>query len=960
LTSYIDAEDVIVDVTHANPCEHTKMLLGTDPSPEDIRKFLCRPTFLANLTWTTAQAAGTLLGFYRIPKDLLDLSSHKVQKLNYNQFFNADVVFRIEVAPIQFQAGRLWLCFEPYRFQRDARSQAGNPQQFTVLSGVEFDPAKPGPLEFRVPFQSIVSSWDMPMAQFGCGEVLLYVLSPLNSASSTNSVTLSVQAWFDNISLRVPTQVGNSGTTPSRAVQSASDGPCNGPSGAPQVFQSAEAKAADKHVFSRTLTRISRVATMLGNFPILSSVALPVASFTSIAARTAAYFGFSKPLDLSAPTKMLQHNRAAWVNADGALPAVKLSTTIDNQIDLTRSYVPNPIDEMDISYIVSNPAMLNSWAWSTTDVVGKLITVIPVHPGVCNKVSTGTYTFGTFAPTPLAYVASMFKYWAGAMKFRIEAVSTPFHAGRLMLAYLPDYDPLTVSTLTINDVGDNYSVLWDITDSTHIEFEVPYIGNTPFLQTILDDQTYSVLTNGETTGVQVRDRIRKVQNGAIIVYVLNQLVSPSTAASTIAVLNWVSGGRDMTFAEPVSGVYRPSLPNAKRVDYVGKWYDGTAMSNSPFPQSPSSDPPLESVQEVDEVDYAQVFQSAPSGLSSQGADMTSTSTAQRAAAHNFIPMHYIDPQDRARLAFGEVVTNLRTLTRRLTPAYVLYPQNVTDAGAWESSAVPPTSLNVLCIDPDYFGTFDGTDDDVIYKRQIAPVRAFNKNWLTELDSTLNYVSGLYSFARGSRVYAIQNNPSNVINATKFTSLLDEGDPTADRGIGTFDVRLSSLNENDSAPRQPYFRPEDALIGYNTASTSSGTLSGTNYTYGFNSALSGNFAVQKSGENGIGLVIQVPPTSNYPFKLVTTTSKTEVEGIKQNAYTAPRSRRFVEIRYRPFSSSLSGGTLTYTPKIWPFPATILEAAADDFTFAGLVPPPLLTKIAKTTIFCDYSSGAKLAL
>lgn len=953
LTTYIDAEDVLVDVTHANIAEHTKMLMGPDNSTEDLRQVMNRPTFMANLTWTTAQPTGTVLASYSIPNDLLAYSAHKLQKLNYNQFMNADVIFRIEAAPIQFQAGRLWLCFEPYRDQRQARAMYGFPPQFTALSGVEYDPAKPAPVEFRVPFQSIVSSWDLPMGQFGCGSILIYILSPLNSAASTNSVTLSIQAWFADVALRVPTQL-SAVTGPTRRK-------LPGPTGEPQHFQSAEANSANRHVFSRSLTRISRVATMLGNFPILSSVAGPVAAFTNIAARTAAFFGFAKPPDLSAPTKVTMFNRAAWANADGALPLVKLATCIDNEIDQSASYMPNPIDEMDISYIVSNPSMLNSWAWSTTDAVGTMITVLPVHPGLSTKISgPGTDTFGTYATTPLGYVASMFKYWAGSMKFRMEAVATSFHAGRLMIAYIPDYDPLTGAALSITDVGDNYSVLWDITDSSHIEFEVPYLGNTPFNQVFLDSQDYATIKNGVGTGLQVRDRVRKIQNGAIVVYVLNQLVAPSAAAASIAVLNWVSGGKDMTFAEPVYGVYRPSINGSVRIDYCNKWYDGTVMSAAPYPVPPTR--ALESVEEeVDEVDSEQVFQSAPTNLTTPGIDPNLTSSSQRQGAANFIPMSYIDPQNRARLAFGEVITNLRVLTRRLSPAYVMYPQGVTSAGTWTSSVVPPTNLNVLCIDPDYFGALDGQDDTVIYNRQIAPARVGNNNWLTELDTPLNYIGALYVFARGSRIYGIQSNPSNIINAVKFTTLADETDPLADKGTGTFEFRLTAMNENDSPPRQPYFRTEDSLVGYNYTNLTHGTTSNSNYIYGLNSVLSGNYAIQKSGEAGCGLVVQVPPTSNYPFKLITCPEASGESGaIIAHKYSAPRSRRFLELRYRPFSSALSGGTGTYTPKIWPMPTTIMEGAGDDFSFGGLVPPPLLTKIAKTTVFCNYADGTKLIL
>lgn len=968
ITTFIDAEDCIMDTTQSTISEHTKSLMGPDSTPEDLKKVLNRPTFLANVNWSTTQTVGTALAAYSVPEFLFAYSAHKLQKAQYNQFLNADVVFRIEAAPIQFQAGRLWICFEPYALQRDARNiyNAGTAvQQFTALRGVEYDPAKPSPVEFRVPFSSMLSSWDMPMGQYGSGSVYLLVLSQLASALSTNNVTLSIQAWFENVSLRVPIQIG---TLTAPALHKSHDiEPMQQLQGPPQVFQSKEADQANKHVFSRALTRISRVATILGNFPVLASVATPVAHFSGAASRVAAYFGFSKPPDMSAPTKIVSHNRAAWPNADGPLPLVKLAHTSDNAVDLTRSYFPNPIDEMDIGYICSNPVALNQWTWTTAGTVGSLVTVIPVHPGVCVKSTPAltTYTYGQFTPTPMAFVASMFKYWAGSLKYRLEAVATPFHAGRLMVVYIPDYDPLNLDQYTITDAGDNYSTVWDITESSHIEFEVPYLGNTPYLYSFLDDQAYTVLKNGETTGLQVRDRVRKVQNGAILVYVLNQLVAPDTASSTIAVINWVAGGQDLTFAEPVFGLYAPGYINATNIDYTNKWYDGTDMTAAPFPVLPTiiEDDDYE-FEDRDEVDLAdsppQQFQSAPTNLSSPGIDQAMTSTGMERSAPNFIPMHYIDPQDRARLAFGEVITNLRPLTRRLTPATGVFPQGITTAGAWGSYATPPTNLNVLVLDPDYFGNFSGVGDQSLFNRPHGPTFPGQFNWLYDMQSVLSYIGCLYAFSRGSRVFAVSTQPSNLINAAKFSTLPDESAPGADTGTGTFEFRLTSLAECDSPPRKPYFRPEDMLVGYNFQNDTAGHLSTTNYTYGFNMGLQNNLVVQKSGEQGCALVVQIPPTSNMPYKLNVSTTSQEADYIKRMDYSAPRSRRFLELRYKPFSSALSGGTATYTPKIWPMPLQILEAGADDFSYGGLVPPPFLTKIARSTMFVNNLDGTKLFL
>lgn len=980
LTQFIDAAPTLQDPTgYETPTDTRRKLLGPDTGLSNLDRTFERPTFLSNINWTSSTTAGTLLSFKDLPSDIFPSSAVKIQKLQYNQFMTADIVVRLQASPVQFQAGRLWVAWDPYRNVRAGRQTVtGRITQLSGLPGISFDPGSPSPVELRIPFGCLISAWDMPVGQFGFGTLMISVLSPLVSASTTNLVTLTLAVWLENVELRVPTQAKLI-QAPTRSLGEFDDGPkyVSKIMPTPEVFkfQSMERKQAQSHYFSSFADKVATAASILGEFPILSSVAKPVAILSRAVAKTAAAFGFSKPPDISNATKFFSHNRANWTNADGPLPLVKLATSVENTTDFTSQPFPAEVDEMDIRYICKNPAVVNSWAWSTTDGIGSLVTVLPIHPGVSNRVlGPGQVTFGTYAPTPMAYVASMFKYWAGTISIKLEAVSTPFHAGRLMLAYVPDYDPF--GDYTIADMGNNYSIVWDITDSSVLSFDVPYMSNQPYLNCMIDDQLSQALLNGETSGVQARNRMRKVMPGVILVFVLNQLVAPSTASSSISILNWYGAGDDITFAQPVSNAYAP-VDYSKRLDYTGKWYDGTDMTAPSFPVNPTrreqvvwteeeqvqdddvySDSSSNGGSDVDEVDNEIFVYQSAMGFSHTGFDHAAGTTSQKTLPKaQFIPPNPIDPHDRARVAMGEAVTNLRVLTRRMTPAYEMYPQNVTATGAW-SGVTPPTNNHVLVLDPDYFGTAEGTGDDCIYKKQIAPTTAGQSNWLTEVGSTLSYISYLYAFARGSRVYGISARPSNIIGGSKFATLGDEIDLQTDKG--TFDMRLSMIQEEDSPPRQPYFRPDEQLLGYNYTNLSYATINSFNFNKGFNNALSGNFAVQKSGESGCAIVAQVPMTTKYPFHVISNISSTEAAYIAANKYNALRSRRFLEIRYRPFSTQFSTTLTTFTPKIWPFPLTIMEAGGDDFSFGGLIAPPLITRIAPIMIVPDYSTGTKITI
>jgi len=952
VTTFIDSEDTVVEQSLVAKMKASCLLGSDDKEAISIANVLARPTFVTNVTWDSTQTAGTLLAVLNLPNDVIGTSLVKTVKVQYNQFLHADVVVRIEASSVQFQAGRLWMAFEPYRAERGARSNTTRLSAMTALPGVEFDPSKPGPVELRVPFQSIVAAWDLPLGQLGFGNVLIAVLSPLNSSSTTNSVTLSVQTWMENACVTVPTQYRYASVAPSKdAVH-----PLQYPYGEPLEFQSSEEGLAQTHRFSSITSKVASVAKFLGRFPLVSAVAAPVASFAEGVTEFLSSFGYSKPADTSCPTKFMQHNRAAWANSSGPLPVVKLTDSIENAVDQRDNYFGNVVDEMDISYIASQMCVANSYAWSTTDAVGKIITVVPVHPGLCQVLENSPADHaGVFQPTMLAFVSSMFKYWSGAIKLKMEAISTPFHAGRLMVVYVPDYDPLTF-TSSINDVGNNYSMVWDITTAGDINFEVPYVSNSPFLNVILDDASFQIVTAGATAGAQPRHRQRKIANGAIVVYVLNQLVAPSNAAPSIAIQTWIGGGEDFTLAEPVFGVYRAESESAIRVDFTGLAYNATALTQPASGQPPARLEASPQDGSYDEVDCKMAFQSDMRGFIDRGPDTRAGSITQMATAQQFIPMKRVDRVALSKLSQGEIITNLRTLTRRMMPSYSMYPHDVTIAGAWDNTVIPPNSNHVLTFDPDYYGSHTGNGLDSIIHSHIAPTSIGNKPWLFEHETALTYISRIYAFVRGSRRYGISASPSNVINGARFNSLNDEIYNAGERG--TWQFSLSPVDMEDSVPFQPFFRPDSGPLGINYDSNTDSTFPINNY--GFNTELIGTHTAIKSGESGCALTVEVPHTGRYPIKLVSTSNAPFLSFMSTIKNNAPRSRRCLELRYRPFSTSRTEETANYVPFVWPFPMHIFEAAGDDHSFGGLTTPPIITKTGYTMVSSSTADGSLIGL
>ena len=252
-----------------------------------------------------------------------------------------------------------------------------------------------------------------------------------------------MQAWFENLTFGVPTSDplllgGPPALNMIRAYK--------------QSFKEKD-QAQNRHVVSDTLDTVSDIAGVMGRFPSIAAIAQPVSWATSIAARAARMFGFSKPSVSNAPTRVEIFPQSTAHFMDGSSDAVLLTATSNYEI------AQGPVfgtehDEMDISYICSRMPLIGAYGWDVSHAVGQPIAFFPVTPGLCAPLAGGqNVTSGMYSPTPMAFVTSMFKYWAGALKFRLEAVSTQFHAGRLLVAYVPDFDPF--ATFNITECGNN-------------------------------------------------------------------------------------------------------------------------------------------------------------------------------------------------------------------------------------------------------------------------------------------------------------------------------------------------------------------------------------------------------------------------------------------------------------------------------------------------------------------------
>lgn len=947
ITSFIDSvetqQETLTLPTHQ---PDTQKLAQDDTLDMSIAAVMARPIFVSNIDWTASSNVGDVLLTLDLPSSLMSLSTIKKEKMDRFQFMSFDIVLRLIGSPMQFQAGRLWFCFEYGGTARGARACGNLPICFTALKGIEYDPGYPAPVELRIPYYCPVSQWDT-IGQYGLGYAKLIVLAPLNTASTTASLGLSVQGWFENPVMGVPTQRTMATTAFARI---ADENAANDIKPLTVAFAQSNAEkdqAAHSYKVSDTLDTVGDISDMMGHFPLISSITTPVSWMSRAAASAARAFGFAKPSNQTVTQRVESFLAPTATHMDGASSAFPLVAS--SNFDVPQgAYYGTDQDEMDINFICSKTVNIGRYIWSSEETVGGVTAVLPVHPGVCAPIAAKDVILGErYQTSPMSYVASMFKYWAGAIKFRLEAVSTPFHAGRLLITYVPNFDPFYAYSIT--EAGSNYSIIWDIMDSSHIEFEVPYMGNTPYLNVQIDDLLSSHMFGSPVTAEGVR-RARQTMNGAIVVFVLNPLVSPATTSSSIDLLVWMGGGKDLTFAEPSIGSYMPAI-DGYHVSTSGHFYDGVAMTQPTASVVPTRIREPISFDESFEMTEDFTLAQAQSGVSiapETGLDSKNVGSVADSDYQDWMPMRHIDPTTRAGMCTGEVITNLRLLTRRQSPSYVMYPQDVTTSGAMD--VYPPTSNHVLVFDPDHFGVDPGNYDNAIYERQFGAVKPGDeRKWLTELPNVMRYISHLFTYVRGTRRYLFNSNPSACINGAVFETLHDSDRASNPKDRGEFDIRMSQVLSQSSTPQEPWFRPEETVLEYNDVNNSTSTV-GDNKTYGYGSLFGGDSYLKRTNTPGIGVEVTVNPSTRYPVRLLTTPLN---GSIALNNITAkrsyPRSRRFLEVRYRPFSTSRKGETANFAGNYWPFPITIMEAAGDDMSFGLVQQAPSIRRVSNNIIY-----------
>jgi hypothetical protein len=908
ITTFVD--DTVIE-TYDKPhmssvSAWTKM--AEDDHMHDIHSILQRPVRVHTGEFNSSFTNVKL----KFPDIIFQASKNVVKKLDYFLYFRANVKIRLVFNATPFMSGKYWMFFAPFDAVSNRKALLDNLCNVTGYPGIEIDMGSNAPVEIKIPYCSPLSHYNLVDTHSNMGELYIVPLNYIQSGTSplSHGATFTIFAWFEDVEVAMPT---------SRPVSIPAINPQL--EWKAQMGKSEDAAATSGPPISGVANAVANVASTLSGIPLLSSWVRPVEWVARAVGGVASAFGWSKPTNLDKNTPFINVPAKGYTNVEGIDLSSKLAAMPDNGLTYDAGIFSTDLDEMDISYVTSKSCIYKAGIdWNTGQEEGKILHYFPVAPGVSDVDGAMTTHH---RPTTLAFVASMFQQWRGGLKYRLTVAKTAFHTGRLRITYHPGiHEPISPAEAFENA----YNWILDLSVSSELEFEIPYISNVPWKEVSIGTHNSAYFFN------------ERYSTGTVSITVLNELrIASDSVASNCPINMWISGASDLSFAMPDFGKFMVTVPTQP----------------PPKLKRPTHLDVGAGIDEVNTQWKAQIL-NLTSGAIQHNEQVTD-------AANNLFPMSKMGKTTAEELTIGEKITSLRQLVKRfaLTAHGYPYPyKSKTDSRYVYPGPVPNTTpqylFNKIVLDPAYFGEASEDPHETIQTVKL-PIMRKEQGELVDADfdamctfparCPLYYISYLYRFWRGSRRYKIATPCTNGLRSTNV------GHRDLDNTATTRKLYTSATDgvEFDA------IRPSDPLIvRRSTDIDENGTLEKPHISSFQSFQDSPVFEHYVYPDLNGTIEFEVPFYSQTPISLVGEKDISDVDGpvIRRSKIAVTRSLD-PEGMDRPVYSYPGDGAFPTAPKTTSkdsgairncFGAfNLYEAAGDDFSFGYLVGAPEIRRI-----------------
>lgn len=492
------------------------------PMNEDasLGQFFSRPIKIRTLQW----GVGTTLYDTFNPWNLFFTNPRVINRIANYKLMRCKLHVKFVLNGTPFHYGRLIVSYNPLPgFDDMTIDRAFIPSDVVAASQrphVYLNPTCSIGSEMVLPFFLHYNLIDVVAEDWAeLGELTVHSMQLLKHANgASDSVSISVFAWAEDVNLAVPTNYEPGSIAP-------------------------QADEYSSKVLSQTATALANVASNFTNIPVIGPWMRATQMGAGAMSAIAQAFGYCKPPNLeSSVFKPITKNSLALTNVTEDIMRLSVDAKQELCVDPRTVGLDNS-DEMAILNIAKRESWVTSFDWPLGANEESLLFNILVDPCVFSEASLGPQNELHFPAC--CFAALPFQYWRGTMRYRFQVVCSNFHKGRLKFVYDP-----TGTAIGPAEYNTAYTTIVDISDNTDFTIDVGWGQRTTYREHI----SPGVLSQEETMGsavVLATTPFIPYGNGSLAVYVVNELTVPNTTIDNDIQINvFVSALDDFEVAVP--------------------------------------------------------------------------------------------------------------------------------------------------------------------------------------------------------------------------------------------------------------------------------------------------------------------------------------------------------------------------------------------------------------------------
>ncbi|AVK59473.1 polyprotein [Nephila clavipes virus 1] len=227
-------------------------------------------------------------------------------------------------------------------------------------------------------------------------------------------------------------------------------------------------------------------------------------------------------------------NAGSWCIGNGLAEWTNvLRLNPQGQTPYAQGRVPS-VDEMKIDYVKKIFGMFKILHWSVSQSPGALLYKFDASPLFTitdyPQMKSGSDT--VLCLPPIAVLTSMFAWWRGSLKLRIDVVGGTELTGRLLVAYIPKFYKDVSMDIAINCTHTIFDLQ---TTNRQFNFEIPFFSDKLFWE----------------RAKNLKDVYEQMPPpGTVYLFVYNELIPNSTIPSDCELVLYIAGGEDFEVSVP--------------------------------------------------------------------------------------------------------------------------------------------------------------------------------------------------------------------------------------------------------------------------------------------------------------------------------------------------------------------------------------------------------------------------